>query len=124
MKKINIIVNFKDHRGEISDLIKNEKINAVTLITLKKGAVRGNHLHKKTWQWNYIISGKMKLISKQKNKKIKRMLLKPGDLAVTIPGESHALVGVQNCKCLVFTKGPRGGKNYENDTYRLKKKLI
>lgn len=124
MKKINIIVNFKDHRGEISDLIENEKINAVTLITLKKGAVRGNHLHKKTWQWNYIISGKMKLISKQKNKKIKRMLLKPGDLAVTIPGESHALVGVQNCKCLVFTKGPRGGKNYENDTYRLKKKLI
>ena len=68
MKKINIIVNFKDHRGEISDLIENEKINAVTLITLKKGAVRGNHLHKKTWQWNYIISGKMKLISKQKNK--------------------------------------------------------
>ena len=65
----------------------------------------------------------MRLVTKRRNKKIAKLLLKPGDLALTSPGESHALVGVQNCKCLVFTKGPRGGKNYEIDTFRLKKKL-
>ena len=70
MKKINLKIAFKDRRGKIIDLIENEKINAVTLITIKKGAVRGNHYHKKTWQWNYIISGKMRLVTKIPNKKI------------------------------------------------------
>ena len=46
-----------------------------------------------------------------------------GDLIASEPMESHTLVGVTNCEFLVFTKGPRGGKEYENDTFRLKKKL-
>ena len=47
-----------------------------------------------------------------------------GDLVASEPMESHALVGVTNCELLVFTKGPRGGKEYENDTYRLDEKLV
>ena len=124
MKKIKIKVAYKDYRGEIFDLLENEKINAITLITIRKGAVRGNHIHKKTWQWNYIVSGKMRLVTKMAGKKIKKILLKPGDLALTVPGESHALIGVKYCKCLVFTKGPRAGKKYESDTSRLKKLLV
>ena len=46
MKKLKIKVNFKDHRGIISDIIENENINAITLLTIKKGKVRGNHYHK------------------------------------------------------------------------------
>ena len=124
MKKISSKIVFKDYRGEIIDLIENEKINSVTLITLKKGAIRGNHLHKKTWQWNYIISGKMELVTKMPNKKIRKTLLKSGDLALTLPNELHVLVGVQFCKCLVFSKGPRAGKKYESDTFRLQKPLV
>ena len=55
MKKINLKINFQDHRGKIIDIIENEKINAITLITIKKGKIRGNHYHKKTYQWNYVI---------------------------------------------------------------------
>jgi len=124
MKKFKLKVNFKDHRGEITDILENEKINAVTLLTIKKGKIRGNHYHKKTWQWNYIIQGRMKLVTKLPNNKTKFIILKPGDIAVTGPNERHALVGISFCKCLVFTKGPRGGKNYEADTFRLKKPLI
>ena len=50
--------------------------------------------------------------------------MKKGDLVASEPMESHALVGVTNCELLVFTKGPRGGKEYENDTYRLDEKLV
>tara|TARA_B110000263_G_C14779825_1_gene272674 strand:- start:80 stop:454 length:375 start_codon:yes stop_codon:yes gene_type:complete len=124
MKKIKLKVNFKDHRGEITDIIQNEKINAITHLTIKKGKVRGNHYHKKTWQWNYIIKGKMMLVTKMPTNKIKYITLNPGDVAFTVPNERHALVGVTNCTCLVFTKGPRGGRNYETDTFRLKKPLI
>tara|TARA_Y100000590_G_C15567808_1_gene957348 strand:+ start:392 stop:763 length:372 start_codon:yes stop_codon:yes gene_type:complete len=123
MKKIKLKIAHKDNRGEIIDILENEKINSITLITLKKGAIRGNHYHKKTYQWNYIISGKMKLITKYGNKK-KTIILKPGELALTKPLHSHTLIGVTYCKCLVFTKGPRAGKNYEIDTYRLKNKLV
>ena len=124
MKKINLKVAFKDRRGKIIDLIDGEKINAITLITIKKGAIRGNHYHKKTWQWNYIISGKMRLVTKMPNQKIKKTLLNPGDLALTLPGELHALIGIEDCKFLVFTKGTRGGKGYESDTFRLEKLLV
>ena len=65
MKKLKIKINFKDNRGIISDILENENINAITLITIKKGKVRGNHYHKKTYQWNYIINGKMKLVTKR-----------------------------------------------------------
>lgn len=123
MKKFKNKISFKDSRGIISDLIENENINAVTLITIKKNAVRGNHFHKKTWQWNYIISGTMKLVTQKKNGKIRTTLLKQGDLALVAPYEKHALVGKKFCRCLVFTKGPRGGKEYESDTFRLQKKL-
>ena len=124
MKKINLKIAFKDRRGKIIDLIEGEKINAITLITIKKGAIRGNHYHKKTWQWNYIVSGKIRLVTKMPNKKIKKTLLNPGDLALTLPGESHALIGIEDCKFLVFSKGPRSGKGYETDTFRLEKLLV
>ena len=68
MIKYKIKPAFIDKRGVITDLIENEKINAITHITIKKGSVRGNHFHKKTWQWNYVIRGKMKLITKKKIK--------------------------------------------------------
>ena len=89
MKKMKLKIAHQDKRGKIIDILENEKINAITLITINKGAVRGNHYHKKTYQWNYIVSGKMQLIT-LKGKKIKKITLKPGDIAVTKPGEAHA----------------------------------
>jgi quercetin dioxygenase-like cupin family protein len=123
MKKIVYQVAFSDHRGNISDLIENENINAITRITITKGAVRGNHYHKATWQWNYVVSGKMKLVARMPDQEPQELILEPGDLAVTDPYEYHALVGLEDCEVLVFTKGPRGGKEYENDTFRLETPL-
>ena len=109
MKRIRVKVAFSDKRGDITDLIQKDNINAVTHITIKKGAIRGNHYHKKTIQWNYVLSGKLKLITKLKARK-KSIVMNKGDLVASEPMESHALVGVTNCELLVFTKGPRGGK--------------
>jgi mannose-6-phosphate isomerase-like protein (cupin superfamily) len=122
MKKIQNKINYKDKRGVIIDLLQKEKINSITYITIRKGAVRGNHYHKKTYQWNFIISGKMKLISRKKNIK-KIVVLKKNDLCLSEPMEHHALVGITKCEVLVFTRGPRGGKEYESDTFRIKDKL-
>lgn len=123
MKKIRLRFSFQDARGRITDLISKEKLNAVTLITFKKGAIRGNHYHKKTIQWNYILSGKIKFLSQMPSKGLTKLIAKKGDFVILYPRERHALVCVEGAELLVFTKGPRGGKEYENDTFRLKEPL-
>jgi len=119
MDVIKAVVNFKDARGEIVDLIEGKNINAVTRITFTKGSVRGNHYHKETTQWNYLIKGKVKLVVQVGDGAIDEITLEPGDLASTAPMEKHALVGIEDSDLLVFTEGPRGGKEYESDTFRL-----
>ena len=56
--------------------------------------------------------------------KIKKVIGKKNDLVKIDTKEEHALKALNNSEILVFTKGPRGGKEYENDTFRLKKSLI
>ena len=124
MKKIKIKINHQDSRGVIVDLLEKKKINAITYITQKKGKIRGNHFHKKTIQWNYLIKGKIKIVTKKRNRSVQEMILSRGDLVVTSSNESHAIKAIEYSEYLVFTQGPRGGKEYEKDTFRLKKPLI
>jgi len=124
MEKIKLEVSFKDDRGEITDLIEGEDINAVTRISFVRGSVRGNHYHKQTTQWNYVISGKLRLVSHILGEDVVETLMGAGDMTVTKPNERHALVAIEDSNVLVFTKGPRGGKEYENDTFRLEVPLV
>ena len=124
MKKIKTKINFKDNRGVIMDLLEKKNINAITLITQNKGKVRGNHYHKKTIQWNYLLKGKILIVAVKNGKKSKIVLNKKGDLVETSKKEFHAIKALKNAEYLVFTQGPRGGKEYENDTFRLKKPIL
>ena len=124
MKKIKTKINFKDNRGIIMDLLEKKNINAITLITQNKGKVRGNHYHKKTIQWNYLLKGKILIVAVKNGKKSKIILNKKGDLVETSKKEFHAIKALKNAEYLVFTQGPRGGKEYENDTFRLKKPIL
>jgi hypothetical protein len=125
MKLFKFKISFKDDRGLISDILQ-KNINAVTFITIKKGKIRGNHYHKKTIQWNYILSGKVKLFYKKNisSRIIKKIVLKKSDLAVCNELEPHAFQAISNCEIMVFTKGPRQGKEYEADTFRLQCPLV
>ena len=113
-----------DARGNITDLISDDEINAVTLITFVKGAVRANHYHEHTIQWNYVISGEILLASQMPEKEKVERVLKAGDFAVTRENERHALKGLTDAEVLILTKGPRAGTQYENDTFRLTELLI
>lgn len=116
--------SFSDARGDIVDLIENESINAITMVTFRKGAVRGNHFHKHTTQWNYVMSGRIRLVSQIPGEPPREIVMGPGDLVATGPDERHALQGLEDSALMVFTKGPRGGKEYESDTFRLETPLI
>jgi quercetin dioxygenase-like cupin family protein len=124
MDKIQLKTSFNDERGDIIDLIENKVINAVTIVTFKEGAVRGNHYHKATTQWNYLISGKIMIRTQKPGEDFIDAIMNPGDFFVALPNEYHALKALEDAKLLVLTKGPRGGKEYESDTFRLKNPLI
>ena len=42
-----------------------------------------------------------------------------GDLLETPPLERHALQALEDSVLLIITRGPRGGKGYEDDTFRV-----
>jgi len=119
MQKINLKPAHTDERGIITDLLQDETINAVTIISFVKGAVRANHYHKETYQWNYVLSGTIKIVTQLQNQAKVETIMKTGDFVVTMPNESHALTAIEQSELLVLTKGPRGGDNYEKDTFRL-----
>lgn len=124
MNKIELPISFQDDRGQIIDMIENEEINAVTLITFSKDAVRANHYHNYTTQWNYVISGKIKIATQMPRGEVVENVMEKGDFIATVPTEKHALKALEDSVLLVLTKGPRGGKEYESDTFRLEEPLL
>lgn len=113
-----------DSRGSITDLISDNEVNAVTIITFTKGAVRANHYHEHTIQWNYILTGEILFVTQFPGGERCERVLKKGDFAVTRQNERHALQGLTGAEVLILTKGPRAGTKYENDTFRLDVPLI
>lgn len=124
MELIKLNPAFSDQRGSITDLISDDEINAITLITFTPNAVRANHYHEHTIQWNYVVRGEILLVTQFPGGEINEQILKAGDFAVTRENERHALKGISESEVLIITKGPRAGDQYENDTYRLSEPLI
>lgn len=109
---------FVDHRGWILDLLV-EPIDSVTSILTYKGQVRGNHVHAKTKQWTYVVSGWLLVAHGTDEEEVL-----PGRLIYDAPGVPHAWKALEDTHCLVFTRGPRSGPDYEKDTERLDEPLI
>lgn len=121
MKVIHKKINFQDSRGSIRDIFVDDPKSHCTIIFSKKGAVRGNHYHKKSTQYTYVVRGKLLMLSQKVGKsKIYRHTLKDGDLMVHKPREIHAMKALSDTTFLAFADGVRGGKKgYEADTIRV-----
>ena len=123
MKVDHIQYTKKDERGEITDIMVKENIDYVTMITSASGSVRGNHYHKLTDQWVYILAGRLKMLTQMPDGPVVTTILEKGDLAKTGFMERHAMIALEDSAFMVFTRGPRGGEDYETDTYRLPEPL-
>ena len=122
--------NFKDKRGKIIDIFVKKPKDHCTLVTFNKSAIRGNHFHKKSIQYSFVVSGKLLMLSAKVNKngtiigKIKKEILIANNIVIHKPFHAHAFKAMAKVKLLAFADGKRGGKDYEKDTFRLKNKLI
>lgn len=116
---------FTDDRGTITDVLL-EHVDAVTHITFTEGAVRGNHFHRKTIQYDYVLYGELMLVTKKypSAKQDDAEIIRPGTLITHKRGTAHAYKALTDACILSMTRGPRRGPSYECDTYRLKKPLL
>ena len=131
MPKIKLLKkNFEDKRGKIIDVFVNSPKEHCLIVTFKKGAVRGNHYHKKSVQFSFLLSGELdfyfaKIDKKSGNiKKIKKKNIKKHTFITHPPYEAHAFKSKKNSVLIAFSCGVRGGNKYEKDTFRLKNKLV
>ena len=117
IKKIKCIQ--EDERGSITDIVEQVDFNGATIILSKSGSVRGNHFHKKTIQYVYILSGKMKCLAKKPEELVTQAIVEQGDLVSHDLLESHSFEALEETLFLVLSSGLRTGRDYEKDTYRL-----
>lgn len=68
-----------DNRGffreifRLSDKYTNEKFKQISHSKIKKGIVKGWHIHKKQYQWNYLLKGSINVYLKDLRKKSKTL---------------------------------------------------
>ncbi len=116
---INEVTEITDERGTITDVLTDEQIDHVNHISFKKNSIRGNHYHKNSIHYDYVLKGTLEVYTKFPFEQAKKQVVEKGDLVFTAPNERHALKALEDSEIMVLTRGPRGGKNYEIDTYRL-----
>lgn len=108
----------EDERGIIEDL-KVGKDWSVTYISFRKGAVRGNHYHDKTFQQDQILSGRFICKTQHGEEEVGT-----GKFILHSPGTHHAYKALEDGEMVSVCFGKRIGENYEEDTFRLKEKLL
>ena len=111
--------NFSDERGTITDVLDNQLIDSLTMLDTKKGSIRANHYHKQTIQYIYVVSGKLRYVSKAPDKEAVETIVNPGDLVTSNIMEQHAFEALEDSLLVCAAKGPRRGSDYERDTFRL-----
>ena len=122
MEIIKIEPAFVDGRGSIWDLLMNEQIDHIGMLTSKKGSIRGKHYHKKQKQYTLVLNGKIRIITKDISKgdsKIERLDLNEMEMVLFPSFCYHSLEALEDSKCLIFTSKGREGNSYEEDTIRV-----
>ena len=114
---------FVDERGVITDVFVGAPKEHSTVISTKKGAVRGNHYHKVSRQWDFIVSGSFRVFGKREGGQIEEATVSASDLISWESGEAHEFIALEDSVFITFVDGVRGGANFESDTYRLETPL-
>jgi quercetin dioxygenase-like cupin family protein len=110
-----------DERGTITDMFYNKTMNHGCIISNAPKAVRGNHYHKLTTQYTLVLNGSLNYYARGLDSDdVQTFTAIHGDMIISEPEEIHAMrAGEHGCTFMAFAEGPRGGEDYESDTYRV-----
>ena len=110
----------EDARGIIQPLC-DLNMKSASLIVSKANTWRANHYHKNDWHFIYVLKGSFEYYFKKTNsdEKIKKKIVKKGELLFTGPVVDHAMFYAEETEIIVLSKNPRDQKTYEEDTVRI-----
>jgi len=111
-----------DERGSISDIFYQAEMQHASIIeSTKAGVVRGNHYHKLTTQHVFVVKGKIRYWWQpvDRSQPPQSVIVEVNDLVTSPANEIHALEMLEPNTFIVFSSGPRGGQDYESDTFRV-----
>ena len=111
---------YEDARGIIQPLC-DLNMKSASLIVSKANTWRANHYHKSDWHFIYVLRGSFEYYFKKTNsdEKIKKKIVKKGELLFTGPVVDHAMFYTEETEIIVLSKNPRDQKTYEEDTVRI-----
>ena len=117
---INLPKGYEDARGIIQPLC-DLNMKSASLIVSKPNTWRANHYHKNDWHFIYVLKGSFEYYFKKTNsdEKIKKKIVKKGELLFTGPVVDHAMFYTEETEIIVLSKNPRDQKTYEEDTVRI-----
>jgi quercetin dioxygenase-like cupin family protein len=108
-----------DDRGSIFDLVE-DKVGHVGMVTFTTGSVRGNHYHKVSVQYSYVLSGELELTTSQiDGSDSKTEKLVPGTLSRIPPLVIHTYKALTDAEMLDIVTLSRTDDGYESDTVRM-----
>ena len=109
---------YLDERGEITDILLKE-IDSVSLVSFIEGAVRGNHIRKKTIQYDFVLDGELMVSTGSET-----WIVTKGELVTHKPKHPYAYKALVPSTLLCMSRGGRRGKKYPIDFYPIKKPLF
>ena len=117
-----IVPATSDERGSISDIFYNTVMQHAAIIESKQaGVIRGNHYHKQTTQSVFVIKGKLRYWWQPVDRSVpaQSVIVQENSLITSPHCEIHTLEMLEPNTFIVFSSGPRGGQDYESDTFRV-----
>lgn len=119
IKKISPV--FSDETKSITDLL-NKPVNHVGLITNEKDSIGGNHYHKLSTQYSYILYGKYEVLLAPWDQpfNVKKIILNSGEMIIIPPKVIHRFKTMEKAVMIDIVTESREGTGYEDDVYRIK----
>ena len=117
---VNLPKGYEDARGIIQPLC-DLNMKSASLIVSKPNTWRANHYHKTDWHFIYVLKGSFEYYFKKtnSNEKVKKKIVKKGELLFTGPIVDHAMLYTEQTEIIVVSKNPRDQETYERDTVRI-----
>jgi quercetin dioxygenase-like cupin family protein len=127
MEIIKTKVNFHDQRGDIRDIVADKLVSSIALITCETGSVRGNHYHKATTHYDYILKGSFELYTQPaEGGPIDKAIVQAGDVVYSPPMETRAYKALEYSEYLSCTHGPSRSNpdDFKKDTVQAEVPLV
>lgn len=103
MKRLKPAFKRRDKRGIFIELAGGRPWKNVNFFTLKKGASRGGHYHKKTIELFFIIQGRCRIETFNiKTGKRTDCIAQERDILLIEPYESHRISGIEDSKLIAL----------------------